>query len=116
MVAQPAIHQGKHLAGNLVRMIKKEQLKPFEYKDKGTMATIGRNRAVVDLGKMKFGGFLAWFIWMFVHLWFLIGFRNRLVTFFNWLYNYVNYDKASRLIIRPFKGYEKQMSVDKDKT
>ncbi|MGY5847013.1 NAD(P)/FAD-dependent oxidoreductase [Salegentibacter sp. HM20] len=116
MVAQPAIQQGKHLAGNLVRMLKKEQLKPFQYNDKGTMATIGRNRAVVDLGKMKFGGFLAWFIWMFVHLWFLIGFRNRLVTFFNWLYNYVNYDKASRLIIRPFKGYEKQMSVDKDKT
>lgn len=115
MVAQPAIQQGKNLAKNLKRLIKGEPLKAFEYFDKGTMATVGRNRAVVDLDKMKFSGFLAWFIWMFVHLWFLIGFRNRLVTFFNWIYNYVNYDKASRLIIRPFKGYESQMEVDKEK-
>ena len=115
MVSQPAIQQGKNLAKNLKRLIKGEPLKAFEYFDKGTMATVGRNRAVVDLDKMKFSGFSAWFIWMFVHLWFLIGFRNRLVTFFNWIYNYVNYDKASRLIIRPFKGYESQMEVDKEK-
>ncbi len=114
MVAQPAIQQGKHLAKNLKKLIKGEKLEPFEYYDKGTMATVGRNRAVVDMGKMKFSGFLAWFIWMFVHLWFLIGFRNRLVTFFNWIYNYINYDKAARLIIRPFKGYERQMKVDKE--
>ena len=87
MVAQPAIQQGKHLAKNLKRLIKGAQLEAFEYRDKGTMATIGRNRAVVDMGKMKFSGFTAWFVWMFVHLWFLIGFRNRLVTFFNWVYN-----------------------------
>lgn len=115
MVAQPAIQQGKHLAKNLKRLLKGEELVPFEYHDKGTMATVGRNRAVVDLEKMRFSGFSAWFIWMFVHLWFLIGFRNRLVTFFNWVYNYVNYDKAARLIIRPFKGFENQMKVDKEK-
>lgn len=109
MVAQPAIQQGKQLAKNLKRLINGEKLKPFEYNDKGTMATIGRNRAVVDMGKLQFGGFFAWFIWMFIHLWFLIGFRNRLVTFFNWVYNYVNYDKAARLIIRPFKGFKKRM-------
>ncbi len=114
MVAQPAIQQGKHLAKNLKNLIKGEKLEPFEYYDKGTMATVGRNRAVVDMGRMKFSGFIAWFIWMFVHLWFLIGFRNRLVTFFNWIYNYINYDKAARLIIRPFKGYERQMKVDKE--
>ncbi|WP_081211552.1 NAD(P)/FAD-dependent oxidoreductase [Salegentibacter sediminis] len=114
MVAQPAIQQGKHLAKNLKRLIKGEQLKAFEYYDKGTMATVGRNRAVVDMGKMKFSGFSAWFVWMFVHLWFLIGFRNRLVTFFNWVYNYINYDKAARLIIRPFKGYERKMKIDKE--
>ena len=104
MVAQPAIQQGKHLAKNLRRIQKGEDLLPFSYNDKGTMATIGRNKAVVDLGKLKFGGFFAWFIWMFVHLYFLVGFRNRLITFFNWVYNYVNFEKASRLIIRPFKS------------
>ena len=106
MVAQPAIQQGKHLAKNLERIIKKQKLEPFNYFDKGTMATIGRNKAVVDLNKSTFGGFFAWFIWMFVHLWFLVGFRNRVVTFFNWTYSYINFDRAARLIIRPFKRHK----------
>ena len=106
MVAQPAIQQGKHLAKNLERIIKKQKLEPFNYFDKGTMATIGRNKAVVDLNKSTFGGFFAWFIWMFVHLWFLVGFRNRVVTFFNWTYSYINFDRAARLIIRPFKMHK----------
>ncbi|MBC6997246.1 NAD(P)/FAD-dependent oxidoreductase [Cytophaga sp. FL35] len=101
-VAQPAIQQGEHLAENLFRLLKGEDLKPFSYNDKGTMATVGRNKAVVDLNKMKFSGFLAWFVWMFVHLMALVGFRNRVVVFFNWAYNYINYDKAARLIVRPF--------------
>lgn len=111
MVAQPAIQQGNHLAKNISRILNGKDLEPFDYYDKGTMATVGRNRAVVDLGKFKFAGFFAWYIWMFIHLWFLIGFRNRLITFFNWVYNYVNYDKASRLIIRPFKGFKKVMET-----
>lgn len=111
MVAQPAIQQGNHLAKNISRLLKGKEMEPFDYYDKGTMATVGRNKAVVDMGKFKFGGFIAWCIWMFIHLWFLVGFRNRLVTFFNWVYNYVNYDKASRLIIRPFKGYKKVMET-----
>ena len=115
MVAQPAIQQGKHLAKNLKRLIKGEKLLPFEYNDKGTMATVGRNKAVVDLGRLKFGGFFAWFIWMFIHLYFLVGFRNRLITFFNWVYNYINFDKASRLIIRPFKSNKKNLEVDQKK-
>jgi NADH dehydrogenase len=115
MVAQPAIQQGKHLASNLKRLLKGEELVPFEYFDKGAMATIGRNKAVVDLGKFKFGGFFAWFVWMFIHLYFLIGFRNRLITFFNWVYNYINFDKASRLIIRPFKSNRKNLEVDQKK-
>lgn len=110
MVAQPAIQQGVHLAKNIERLINEEKLKPFSYFDKGTMATIGRNKAVVDLGKIQFGGFFAWFIWMFVHLWFLVGFRNRIVTFFNWVYNYINYDRAARLIVRPFKAKKIEMS------
>ncbi|MGB8705766.1 MAG: NAD(P)/FAD-dependent oxidoreductase, partial [Gillisia sp.] len=112
MVAQPAIQQGKHLAKNIIRLIQGEKLEPFEYFDKGSMATVGRNKAVVDIGKLRFGGFFAWFVWMFIHLWFLIGFRNRLVTFFNWVYNYVNFDKAARLIIRPFKSHKKQMKMN----
>ncbi|WP_452231418.1 NAD(P)/FAD-dependent oxidoreductase [Lacinutrix sp. MEBiC02595] len=102
-VAQPAIQQGELLGKNLIRLIKGETLKKFVYKDKGSMATIGRNKAVVDLSNYKFAGFFAWFVWMFVHLMSLVGFRNRIIVFFNWTYNYINFDKAARLIIRPFK-------------
>jgi len=102
-VAQPAIQQGEHLAKNFSLLFDGKSMKPFNYFDKGTLATIGRNRAVADLGKLKFSGFFAWFIWMFVHLMALVGFRNKVVVFFNWAYNYINYDKAARLIVRPFK-------------
>lgn len=102
-VAQPAIQQGELLAKNLKLLLKDKPMEPFTYNDKGTMATVGRNRAVVDLHKLKFGGFFAWFIWMFVHLMALVGFRNRVIVFFNWAYNYINYDKAARLIVRPFR-------------
>jgi len=102
-VAQPAIQQGKLLGKNILRLINAKPMQPFSYKDKGSMATIGRNKAVVDLKHFKFGGFFAWFVWMFVHLMSLVGFRNRVIVFFNWSYNYINFDKAARLIIRPFK-------------
>ncbi|WP_194766454.1 NAD(P)/FAD-dependent oxidoreductase [Tamlana sp. I1] len=103
MMAQPAIQQGNQLGDNLLRLLEEKPMKPFVYKDKGTMATIGRNKAVVDLKNFKFQGVFAWFVWMFVHLFFLIGFRNRMVVFVNWLYNYVRFDREARLIIRPFK-------------
>jgi NADH dehydrogenase len=112
MVAQPAIQQGNQLAKNFVRLLLGKKMEPFKYNDKGTMATVGRNRAVVDLGKLRFGGFFAWYFWMFVHLWFLVGFRNRAVTFFDWVYNYINYDKGARLIIRPFKKVKKSMGSE----
>lgn len=102
-VAQPAIQQGELLGKNLLRLISNTPMKPFKYKDKGAMATIGRNKAVVDLKHFKFAGFFAWFVWMFIHLMALVGFRNRIIVFFNWTYNYINFDKAARLIIRPFK-------------
>lgn len=105
-VAQPAIQQGKNLGKNFGRMLAGKAMKPFEYFDKGTMATVGRNKAVADIWNMHFGGFIAWIIWIFVHLWFLIGFRNRVITFFNWTYNYINYDRAARLIIRPYEKTE----------
>ncbi len=102
-VAQPAIQQGYLLGKNLKNLINGKPLKPFTYRDKGSMATVGRNKAVVDLHRFKFAGFFAWFVWMFVHLMSLVGFRNRVIVFFNWSYNYINFDKAARLIIRPFK-------------
>jgi NADH dehydrogenase len=103
MVAQPAIQQGKHLGENLIRLFKKKAMLPFKYNDKGSMATVGRNKAVVDLKNYKFQGIFAWFVWMFVHLFFLIGFRNRMVVFVNWVYNYVRFDREARLIIRPYQ-------------
>lgn len=103
MMAQPAIQQGKNLGDNLLRMLNDKPLSPFTYKDKGSMATVGRNKAVVDMKNVRFQGMFAWFVWMFVHLFFLIGFRNRAVVFVNWVYNYVRFDREARLIIRPFK-------------
>ncbi|HAI75188.1 MAG TPA: FAD-dependent oxidoreductase [Microscillaceae bacterium] len=99
MVAQPAIQQGKHLAKNFQYILKSRPMKPFKYKDLGSMATIGRNRAVVDIGKFKMQGFLAWFVWMFVHLMALVGHRNRVLVFINWMWGYLSYDKSNRLII-----------------
>ena len=103
MMAQPAIQQGKWLADNLLRKSKNQEMKPFTYKDKGSMATIGRNKAVVDLPHYQFSGVFAWFVWIFVHLFSLIGFKNKVVVFWNWIYNYIRFDRESRLIIRPFK-------------
>jgi len=103
MMAQPAIQQGHQLGDNLLRLIEQKPMVPFSYKDKGAMATIGRNKAVVDLKRFKFQGVFAWYVWMFVHLFFLIGFRNRMVVFINWVYNYIRFDREARLIIRPFK-------------
>ncbi len=103
MMAQPAIQQGKLLAKNILAELKGKKMEAFVYNDKGTMATIGRNKAVVDLPKFKFQGVFAWFVWMFVHLFSLIGFRNKAVVFLNWVYNYIRFDRETRLIIRPFK-------------
>ncbi len=103
MMAQPAIQQGKLLAKNILAELKGKAMKAFVYNDKGSMATIGRNKAVVDLPKWKFQGVFAWFVWMFVHLFSLIGFRNKAVVFLNWVYNYVRFDRETRLIIRPYK-------------
>ncbi|TDQ27868.1 NAD(P)/FAD-dependent oxidoreductase [Tenacibaculum caenipelagi] len=107
MMAQPAIQQGRLLGKNILAKLKGKKLKPFKYKDKGAMATIGRNKAVVDLPKWKFQGVFAWFVWMFVHLFSLIGFRNKVIVFMNWVYNYIRFDRETRLIIRPYKKKNK---------
>jgi NADH dehydrogenase len=102
-VAPVAIQQGELLAKNMIRLIENKPTQNFNYQDKGAMATVGRNRAVVDIGKIRFQGIFAWFTWMFVHLMTLVGFRNKLVVFVNWVWSYFSYDKGTRLIIRPFK-------------
>ncbi len=100
-LAQPALQQAKLLGKNLLRLDKGETLKPFEYFDKGSMATIGRNLAVADLPFMKVQGFIAWLMWMFIHLISLVGVKNRVFVFFNWVWNYFSYDQSLRLIIKP---------------
>lgn len=102
MVAPVAMQQAEYLGKNLKRKVREKPFIPFKYKDKGSMATIGRNRAVVDLPKFHFGGFFAWLVWMFVHLMSIVGFRNRLVVLSNWVWNYMTYDRGTRLIIRTF--------------
>ncbi|HXC06855.1 MAG TPA: NAD(P)/FAD-dependent oxidoreductase [Bacteroidia bacterium] len=102
-MAQPAIQQASLLAKNFKRMFYNQPLLPFHYKDKGSLATIGRNKAVADLPFIKFQGFIAWLVWMFVHLMSIVGIKNRLLIFINWAWNYVTYDQSLRLIIRPRK-------------
>ncbi len=98
-VAQVAIQQGTNLARNFKSIRNNANFKPFKYTDKGSMATIGRNRAVADLPFLKFSGFIAWLTWMFVHLMAIVGVKNRLLIFVNWLWNYMTYDQSLRLIL-----------------
>ena len=102
-VAQVAIQMGEHLAKNLrFKHLRREAWEPFHYSDKGSMATIGRGRAVVDIPKpeLHFGGVMAWLAWLVVHLFAILGTRNKIFVFLNWMYNYINYNQSLRLIIR----------------
>jgi NADH dehydrogenase len=101
-VAQVAIQMGNHVAKTIMQLINGEPTEPFKYFDKGSLATIGRNKAVADLGKLKFQGFFAWVIWMFVHLISLLGFRNKIVVFINWVGAYLTNNGGARLIIRRY--------------
>jgi NADH dehydrogenase len=105
-VAQVAIQQGKLAGKNIIHLIKGEPTEPFKYNDKGSLATIGRNKAIADLGKIKFQGFFAWLVWMFVHLISLLGFRNKVIVFVNWIGSYITYNGGSRLILRRFQREE----------
>ncbi|MGY3054864.1 NADH dehydrogenase [Pedobacter sp. UYEF25] len=108
-VAPTAIQQGKHLAKNLIKLQAQQPMDKFSYFDKGTMATVGRNKAVVDIKKIHFQGIFAWYTWMFVHLMTLVGFRNKIIVFVNWAWSYFSYDRGTRLIIRTFA---KDRSID----
>ncbi|MBI3135477.1 MAG: NAD(P)/FAD-dependent oxidoreductase [Bacteroidetes bacterium] len=114
-VAPAAMQQGKLLGKNLVNKIcSKKPLKPFKYKDKGAMATVGKNKALVEMGRLKIGGAVAWFIWMVIHLLSLVGFRNKVVTMFNWIKNYFNSDRGMRLIITQFDLQEEKRKRRKE--
>ncbi len=102
-VAQVAIQQGKRLASNLNRWLKSKDPQSFRYRDLGSMATIGRHRAVVDLPFWRFQGVFAWFTWLFVHLFAILGAKNKVFVFMNWVWNYFSYDQSLRLVIKPFK-------------
>ncbi|TAE24725.1 MAG: NAD(P)/FAD-dependent oxidoreductase [Candidatus Kapaibacterium sp.] len=108
MVAPVAMQQGQLLAANILRMTKHQAPEAFRYFDKGSMATIGRNRAVVDVAALRFTGWIAWVMWLGLHLLMLVGFRNKLVVMINWIWNYLSYDRGTRLIVRPFRRDEKQ--------
>ena len=105
-LAQVAIQQGTLLARNLVRLEAGEELVPFRYKNLGTMATVGRNRAVAEFKDVKFGGFFAWFLWLAVHLRSILGVRNKLVVLFNWVWNYFSYSQSLRMIVYAKKAKE----------
>jgi NADH dehydrogenase len=99
-MAQPAIQQGRMLAENLIRLNSGKEMVPFKYKDLGSMATIGRNKAVVELPKRKFKGWFAWMLWLVVHLRSILGIKNKLFVLMNWIWNYLTYNLSLRLIIK----------------
>lgn len=107
-VAQVAMQMGAYLADAFTKKQKGKAALAFKYRDLGSMATVGRNKAVVDLPRFKFQGFFAWLVWLFVHLYQLLGVRNKVMVFINWVWNYVTYDQSLRLMIRPFVPKESE--------
>jgi len=105
-VAQVAMQMADRISNNFKRRLKEKPSKPFKYKDLGSLATIGRNKAVADLPTFTSTGFFAWIIWLIVHLFQLIGVRNRVIVFINWVWNYITYDQSLRVIIKPHRKGE----------
>jgi NADH dehydrogenase len=106
-ISPVAMQQGRHAARNILRMIRGQQPQRFRYFDKGTMATIGRHKAVADLKFFHLSGFMAWLAWLFVHIIFLVGFRNRLLVLVQWAWAYLTFDKGARLITRNFQAEQR---------
>ena len=102
MLSPPAMQEGRYVARAILAAVAGHEgsLEPFRYRDKGAMATIGRNAAVAKLGRLRLTGFLAWVSWLFVHIYYLIGFRNRTAVFLSWAWNYVREDRPIRIITR----------------
>ncbi len=111
-LANVAINQGKMLAKNLVSKWSGGKQEPFEYKDKGTMATVGKHKAVVELPNFKFQGYFAWMVWMALHLMLILSIRNKIAVFFNWGWRYITGDTSLRLILRDEKDRDSTRSND----
>ncbi|MEF8824263.1 MAG: NAD(P)/FAD-dependent oxidoreductase [Desulfohalobiaceae bacterium] len=109
--APVALQQGKHIASNILWEIEGKQREPFQYFDKGQLATIGRKQAVLERGRVKLGGFLAWWAWLFVHIYYLLGFKNKLFVLAHWAYSYLTYRKGARLIVnKEWRFYKRSQS------
>lgn len=107
-LAPVATQQGGHAARNILLKIQGKKTQPFKYMDKGQLATIGRNAAIMEVGKFKSFGFFAWLVWLFVHIYYLIGFNNRLMVFWRWAWHYFSYSRGARLIIhKTWQQYSK---------
>ena len=100
-VAQLALQSGRYAADAIVRTVRGERREPFHYRDKGSMATIGRAKAIAEIGRFKVTGFVAWVLWLFIHVMFLVEFRNRVAVLMEWAYAYLTWARSSRVIIEP---------------
>jgi NADH dehydrogenase len=98
-LAPVAIQQGRWVAKNILKLRDQKPLEPFKYLDKGQMATIGRRRAVLQFGDLRTAGFFAWLVWLIIHIYYLIGFKNRLFVFFQWAWSYLTFSRGARLIV-----------------
>ncbi|HYQ14372.1 MAG TPA: NAD(P)/FAD-dependent oxidoreductase, partial [Polyangiaceae bacterium] len=115
-VAPAAVQEARHTANNILRALRGEPPLPFRYRNKGSLATIGRSAAVADFGKLKLSGALAWLSWLVLHLMFLVGFRNRVLVLLQWLWSFVSYDRGARLITGPLKRDPAQPRAERRST
>ena len=115
--APVALQQGKHIASNILREIEGKQREPYQYFDKGQLATIGRKQAVLERGRVKLGGFLAWWAWLFVHIYYLLGFKNKLFVLAHWAYSYFTYRKGARLIVnKEWRFYKRSRTEEANRS
>jgi len=98
-VAPAALQQGRHAAETIINRLRSQPAKPFRYRNKGNLATIGRSKAVAELGRFRFSGLVAWLLWLFVHIMYLVGFENRLLVLTQWSWNYITRNRSARLIV-----------------
>ncbi len=108
-VAPAAMQQGRHAAQNIIRMMRADETRPFRYLNKGDLATIGRSRAIADFGKFRMVGFPAWWLWLFLHIMYLVGFRNRMSVLLQWAYAYATYERGVRLITGSTSATKKRL-------
>jgi NADH dehydrogenase len=111
-VAPAAIQEARHAAANILLAMQGKPLLPFRYHNKGSLATIGRNSAVAQMGRLQLSGMIAWLAWLLIHVMFLVGFRNRFIVIFQWAWSFLSYDRGARLITGPIRREEKQIVVE----